>query len=132
MGLQKIHSKEFVSPNHTFYFENQKGLYLPKYLGRSSIDLWISENGGEINLQEKSSKLFANLKFKGVKYFFKINYENQRPIKKIDPFDLNKYIMSGNTMICDEHLEFSWRHRLNPNEEMMIKLREFGFQEIIA
>jgi len=132
MGEHNYNVKNFVSPNHIFYHENVNGLYLPNYVGRSSLERWIFENKGNVDIisngvfiKEISGKLSDSM----VIYYFNLGYKNHRPLRDTSQDKINQSIMRGSTWLCDEFLELKWKRKKEPSEKILKAIIGHGFRE---
>ncbi len=107
----------FISENHIGHYEKEKGVYVPKHIGKSSIDTWISENGRDF--KKISNGWSGSLPFGESRYFFESKYVNHRSIYGKSLFDSMR---KGENILFDEYLSVIWNKKYgktNFNEELM-------------
>lgn len=126
--------RKFVSFNHIMFYERQtKGkisFYIPRYAGKSGLDRWIVQNGGEISINNYQNLWTGKIKLKNVRYNLMVLYENQRAFENKDERNIEKIISCGDTMLCDEVLTLGWRHKVNPCPELLEEIKRLGFREV--
>ncbi|MBS3092552.1 hypothetical protein J4466_03990 [Candidatus Pacearchaeota archaeon] len=128
----KTYTRKFVSENRIANYRNEKRRLKPNYVGRSSLDRWVMENGKNLEYIENGWR--GEITIKGYKYNIEANYVNHRPFKVGQ--DLNKVMRSGNTILFDEEITIMWKWRKDMPDSLLRlfigenRLGFFQFQEI--
>ncbi|MEK6890609.1 MAG: hypothetical protein AABX03_00565 [Nanoarchaeota archaeon] len=121
--------KVFTSENHIGYFEEKNGIYVPKHVGKSSLQSWISQSGRDFEYDIYTWKgcLFLD----ETRYFFESRYVNHRPLKGPSISDAMK---RGDTILFDELLSIIWNNKFGKTKfsqnlmDILIGRKHGGFR----
>ncbi|MBI2628692.1 hypothetical protein HYW74_01255 [Candidatus Pacearchaeota archaeon] len=126
---KRPYTREFSLNDVIIYFDLETKTV--HHTRKSKLEEWIrSKKGGRFGFSkyplpnDRNSAMHGDIKFNNIRYTFDFFYTE----KKID-LDISS-ILNGAAFTSDEKIILGWRYRKNPHQEILDKIKEFGYVEV--